>query len=181
MIYQTYSILTYLLLNWSTRMKLCKKLNTTIRLRLIIQIVLPALIIVASSGCQKITKNDTMEELETQIINTEKAFNEMVLKEGMDKAFEHFAAENAVILRGNQLIKGKKEIKAWQAMNTIPFESFSWSPDVVEVSKSGDMAYTYGSYTITVLDSVVKKKEIKGIFHTVWKRQDDGSWKYVWD
>ena len=23
--------------------------------------------------------------------------------------------------------------------------------------------------------------EYKGIFHTVWKRQSDNSWKYVWD
>jgi ketosteroid isomerase-like protein len=23
--------------------------------------------------------------------------------------------------------------------------------------------------------------EYQGVFHTVWKRQPDGTWKYVWD
>jgi ketosteroid isomerase-like protein len=32
-----------------------------------------------------------------------------------------------------------------------------------------------------VKDSVGNKKDFKGIFHTVWKKQKDGSWKYVWD
>jgi hypothetical protein len=43
------------------------------------------------------------------------------------------------------------------------------------------MAYTYGKYVWTVRngeDTVISKQ---GVFHTVRKKQKDGSWKYVWD
>ena len=43
------------------------------------------------------------------------------------------------------------------------------------------MAYTYGEYEFTSLDTLGKSKVSKGIFHTVWKRQGDGTWKYVYD
>ena len=56
-----------------------------------------------------------------------------------------------------------------------------WKPDYVDVSESGDLAYTYGKYTFTSRDSTGRKVVSKGIFHTVWKRQEDGSWKFVWD
>lgn len=43
------------------------------------------------------------------------------------------------------------------------------------------MAFTYGDYVFTSLDTLGNKKENKGILHTVWRRQNDGSWKFVWD
>jgi ketosteroid isomerase-like protein len=43
------------------------------------------------------------------------------------------------------------------------------------------MAYTYGKYLWKVKDTTGKIQEFKGVFHTVWKRQSDGSWKYGWD
>jgi ketosteroid isomerase-like protein len=55
----------------------------------------------------------------------------------------------------------------------------TWSPDFIDVSASGDMAYTYGKYNYTTTDSLGNVSEIEGIFHTVWKRQADGNWKFV--
>jgi len=51
----------------------------------------------------------------------------------------------------------------------------------VDASETGDMGYTYGKYTWQSKDSSGKVDEAKGVFHTVWKKQKDGSWKYVWD
>lgn len=36
-------------------------------------------------------------------------------------------------------------------------------------------------YTYSVTDSTGETKSSSGIFHTVWKRQADGTWKFVWD
>jgi ketosteroid isomerase-like protein len=49
------------------------------------------------------------------------------------------------------------------------------------VSACGDLGYTWGSYTFTATDSLGATHRSEGIFHTVWKRQPDGSWKFVWD
>ena len=46
---------------------------------------------------------------------------------------------------------------------------------------SRDLGYTYGHYTFSYIDSGGNKIENKGVFHTVWKRQSDGTWRFVWD
>ncbi|MFC2138829.1 YybH family protein, partial [Bacteroidota bacterium] len=56
-----------------------------------------------------------------------------------------------------------------------------WKPDYIDVSTSGDLGYTFGKFTFSAKDTTGKLIESEGIFHTVWKRQEDGSWKYVWD
>jgi len=56
-----------------------------------------------------------------------------------------------------------------------------WTPDFVDVSESEDMAYSYGGYSFSALSSKGDTINSSGIFHTVWKKQLDGSWKYVWD
>ena len=59
--------------------------------------------------------------------------------------------------------------------------SLVWEPDFIDVSVAGDLAYTYGKFTYTSITESGDTLTSKGIFHTVWKRQEDGSWKYVWD
>ena len=60
-------------------------------------------------------------------------------------------------------------------------KNLSWSPDFIDVSSSGDLGYTYGKYVFTYSDSIGNLLEDTGIFHTVWKRQADGLWKFVCD
>ena len=52
---------------------------------------------------------------------------------------------------------------------------------MIKISDDGTMAFTYGKYIwkITKADSSIT--EIKGVFHTVWKKQSDKTWKYVRD
>lgn len=118
---------------------------------------------------------------ESEIIATEKAFCDMGLKDGLVKAFEHYAAEEGVLRRKNKIVKGKAAIAQWYKNDVRPNETLVWKPTHVDVSNSGDMAYTYGDFTFTYPDSLGIMKENKGIFHTVWKRQSNGEWKYVWD
>lgn len=124
-----------------------------------------------------------MEQWKTEIRQTEQAFAEMAQKEGIPKAFLTYAAEDAVLLRDNQLIKGKQALKAFYSQQTTPSEqvNLTWKPDFVDVSESGDLGYTYGTYQYTVTDSIGNTRTSAGIFHTVWKRQTDGTWRFVWD
>jgi ketosteroid isomerase-like protein len=57
----------------------------------------------------------------------------------------------------------------------------TWTADFVDVSDDGTLGYTYGKYLLKVRQPNKTTKEYKGTFHTVWKKQTDGSWKYVWD
>jgi ketosteroid isomerase-like protein len=116
-----------------------------------------------------------------EIISTEKAFCKMAADSGIARAFIYFADDNAVIQRGNMVIEGIDNIKKYLNSQAQDDAILEWAPDFVSVSSSCDMGYTYGKYSYSVIDSTGKEISTEGIFHTVWEKQPDGSWKYVWD
>lgn len=123
------------------------------------------------------------DKLTQEIMDVEEAFAQMVVEAGVPAAFLAFADTNAVLLRNNTLIEGKSAIRTYYQSSKVNWEQVSiiWEPEFIDVSESGDMAYTYGRYTFSMRDSSVNPVQEEGIFHTVWKRQADGRWKYVWD
>jgi ketosteroid isomerase-like protein len=135
--------------------------------------------ILVSSSCQKKHDEKMIANWKNEIIETEFNFCKMAEKEGMNKAFLEFAAHDGVLLRNDKLIKGKDSIKLLMKNNNS--KGLSWKPDFVDVSNSGDLGYTYGEYIYKYQDSLGNSLINKGVFHTVWKRQSDGSWKFVWD
>ncbi len=127
-------------------------------------------------------KAQEREKAKQDIAQAEKDFEKMAAEKGVAEAFAFFADADAVIKRQNDtLIKGKENIRNYYSAEFYKTASAKWSPDLVEVSEHGDMGYTYGKYTWQSKDSTGKVNEFKGVFHTVWKKQKDGSWKYVWD
>lgn len=140
-------------------------------------------IITLLPSCKKPKSDNDIEKWKQEIVNTEKEFADMAMKEGISKAFISFADDNAVLMRNNTLIIGKESLKTSfekqdQRSGNV---SLTWKPDFVDVSASGDLGYTYGKYEYAVTDSLGKVTLDSGIFHTVWKRQSNGSWRFVWD
>jgi len=144
-------------------------------------ILILCLICAISQACvQKITETD-IEAYKEEILNAEEAFAAMSDEKGTMEAFLHFAADDAVLLRGNSIVGGKDQIKEYFMCQTLRGVKLDWKPDFIDASTSGDLGYTYGRFTFSAVDSTGNIIESTGIFHTVWKRQADGSWKYVWD
>lgn len=141
---------------------------------------LPLLILLTLlTACSQ--KEESMEKWKQEIVDTEKAFAALAQSKGIAEAFLSFAAEDAVLMRNNTLVKGKeamKEVLQAQASENV---SLVWEPDFVDVSASGDLGYTYGKFTYTLSDTLGNENVMEGVFHTVWKRQEDGTWKFVWD
>ena len=137
------------------------------------------LFILFISACQ--TPVD-VAQVKKDIFNTEKDFEKMTREKGIVEAFYFYAADSAVIKRENDsLIIGKENIRKYYVAQDISKAQVNWSPDYIDVSDDGTMAYTYGSYLWKIPDSDSTFVAYKGVFHTVWKKQADGSWKYVWD
>jgi ketosteroid isomerase-like protein len=135
------------------------------------------LVAIALQSCQR----KGTEQAKQEIISIEKAFEKMVADSGIAVAFTHFAAVDGAINRQDSVISGRMAISNFYNPSKSKKISLKWTPDFVDVFSSLDMAYTYGKYTLMTTDSSGQQKTFKGIFHTVWKRQSDGSWKYVWD
>ncbi|MBK7175345.1 MAG: DUF4440 domain-containing protein [Bacteroidales bacterium] len=122
------------------------------------------------------------EELKKEILLTEKSFEKMTAEKSISQAFYFYADSNAVIKRENDtLIIGKENIRSYYEGMDKKDVIVSWTPDFIEVSSSGDLAYTYGKYTWKINNGNGDTTVFKGVFHTIWKKQGDGSWKYVWD
>lgn len=134
-------------------------------------------------GCESNSKKGTPEQWKQEIMDTEQNFAALAAEEGIPAAFTAYAADDAVLMRNNQLIKGKENLQKSFASSPAksPNITLTWTPDFVDVSSSGDLGYTYGKYIYTVTDSAGVAQQDTGIFHTVWKRQADGNWRFVWD
>lgn len=80
-------------------------------------------------------------------------------------------------------MKGKDAMrKALQPMLADPNLKLEFSSQRVEVARSGDVAFTQGTYQLTVTNGKTKKPIIdKGTYVTGFKKQADGSWKAVSD
>ena len=132
-------------------------------------------------SCTMNKPQKTSEQLKKELIQVEHDFATMAKEKGMAEAFLAFAADDAVLNRNDKLSKGKKAMKSYFEQQTLSNIQLAWEPDFVDVAASGDLGYTYGKYTFSATNSNGDPIQATGIFHTVWKRQKDGSWKFVWD
>jgi uncharacterized protein (TIGR02246 family) len=98
-------------------------------------------------------------------------------------AFVAFYTDDASVLTPNApIFTGKQPIKdGLKPMLSDPQFSLTLMPTRVEVSKSGDMAFTQGPYKMSFSDIHGNKFEDEGKYLTVWRKQADGSWKAVED
>lgn len=128
-----------------------------------------------------LAQNDP-EAAKQAIAHAEAEFAKMAAEKGIAEAFYFFADDDATIKRQNDsLITGKEAIKNYYSAPFFKEASVTWSPDFVYASQSGDLGYTYGKYVWKGKDKDGKPLESTGIFHTVWKKNSKGEWKYMWD
>ena len=138
--------------------------------------------LVTAMSCNMNNKDEQMEQWKEEIVQAERAFCALAQEEGLKKAFTTFADSTAVLMRNNEIIKGYQAIYDYMDQPTdLKDMMLIWEPEFVDVSQSGDLGYTYGPFTLSFTDVEGKRQESTGVFHTVWKRNSLGEWKYVWD
>lgn len=120
--------------------------------------------------------------LENEIVAVEKSFEKMCAEKGVAEAFAFFASEKAVIKRGNDsLIYGVEGIRNFYANPKYKNVTVTWAPTKVEVASANDMAYSFGKYEWVAKNAKGEEKRYNGVYTTIWRKQPDGLWKYVWD
>jgi uncharacterized protein (TIGR02246 family) len=94
-----------------------------------------------------------------------------------------FYTDDAIFIANSPTVTGKAAIlSAWKGMVSDPNFSLKFSSTRVDVAKSGELAYSYGTYTLTISDPKTKKPMTdRGKYITVFKKQADGSWKAAAD
>jgi ketosteroid isomerase-like protein len=104
-----------------------------------------------------------------QIEDTERAFAQAVAQSGIAAGFRQFAAPDAVLFLPDPVPAGPELAGArWAG-------EFLWRPQYVAVAPSGDLAFSAGPSLLR------GARPYGGFYLTVWKRQPDGSWKFLLD
>jgi ketosteroid isomerase-like protein len=114
-----------------------------------------------------------------EVMNTDIAFSDYSVKEGMKKAFIAYADQKAVLLRNNSMpTEGLDKIKTVLDKRPDTGYVLTWKPIFGDVSSSGDLAYTYGTYDLKPKSDTTI---YQGTYCTIWKKQADKTWKWVLD
>jgi ketosteroid isomerase-like protein len=109
-----------------------------------------------------------------QLISADSTFAAMSVSQGAKPAFVAFAADDAIAFGGGpQINRGRAAIGA--AFDAFPSGAvLAWRPVGAAIAESGDLGCTVGEATIESLGQYSK-------YLTIWKRQRDGSWRFVAD
>jgi uncharacterized protein (TIGR02246 family) len=94
-----------------------------------------------------------------------------------------FYADDATMLSPNApMAKGKDAVrKEWDGVMKGFGKTLHWQPTKVEAAKSGELAYSIGTYEGTFTPPNGKPVKDKGKYVEVWKKQADGKWKCIVD
>lgn len=94
----------------------------------------------------------------------------------------HYTDDATLMAPGIPPAQGKDAIRvSLTQMLNDPALSIKFRARRVEVSKSGDLAFTEGSYEMTFTGPSPKPIQDKGSYVTVFRKQADGNWKAVSD
>jgi len=109
-----------------------------------------------------------------ELIAADSAFAARSVASGAKAAFLAFAAGEAIALGGgSQITEGREAIGA--GFDGFPAGAvLEWWPVTAQIAPSGDLGCTVGEARITSLNHYSK-------YVTIWRRQADGSWKFVAD
>lgn len=121
------------------------------------------------------------EKLKQELAKMEDAFCAMARDQGILAAFEHFAAPDVAFIDTDpRKYRGLEAVRARIGPNQ-PGATLTWSATFTDVSDDGTLGYNYGRYESRRVAPGGKETIHTGWFLTIWKRQPDGSWKYVMD
>ena len=71
--------------------------------------------------------------------------------------------------------------EGWSVFFTADGPTIKWRPQIIEVLDNGKLALSRGQYITTSVNSDGDTVESWGTFNSVWRLNDDGAWRVVFD
>jgi uncharacterized protein (TIGR02246 family) len=141
-----------------------------------------ALILLAACSKQPAPPTDTRATDEASIRAASTDWSKASQAKDVEKAVSFYADDAMQMPDNGPLVKGKDNIRAgWQKMLALPGPGLTFVTTGVEVARSGDLAYEYGTYDFATQNKQGKITDEQGKYIVVWKKQPDGSWKVAAD
>ena len=113
------------------------------------------------------------------VVAVERAFSQDSLKLGIKRSFLKYVADNGVIFR-------PRPVPAVATLNQDSDDdegvTLEWWPVMGAIARSGDLALSVGPWLMRIPSRAsTPQKEVYGYYATIWRKQADGSWKFVID
>jgi len=125
---------------------------------------------------------DTRAADERAVREADAAWSKAAAAKDLERVLSSYAEDAIKCDPNSPMLTGKESIrKSWSEAMATPGFAVSWQASKAEASRSGDLAYTVGTYQLTVNDPKGKPLTDRGKYVTVWKKQPDGNWKVVAD
>ncbi len=108
-------------------------------------------------------------------------FSDLSKEKGVKEAFLTYAASDGVLLRPFTMpIAGYEAVKKFLEEGDSNFQ-LTWKPLYADISISGELGYTYGTYSLVFKDEAGAEQTRVGTYVSIWKLDADGKWKFVLD
>jgi ketosteroid isomerase-like protein len=112
----------------------------------------------------------------TTLMDREREFSRDAVSRGARQAFEDHAHRYVRLFRNGQQPMRKADAGSYLGAGV---NNWTWEPTFADVSSSGDLGYSYGTYQIASKDAPSKIVE-SGNYYRIWKKQA-GKWLVVAD
>jgi ketosteroid isomerase-like protein len=130
------------------------------------------LIMVSNTSAQR---ESVRNENRRALVQMEHDFAKAAAAKGTRDAFLEFLADDGILFQPGT-VNGKK----WWTERPPRKGLLSWTPIFADVARSGDLGYTTGPWEFRP-NGPDDKPVAFGQYFTIWKKQNDGSWKAVLD
>lgn len=153
------------------------------RVKYSLLLILVVAAVFALTGCQQPAPQppDTRAADETAIRTAEGDMAQAAAAMDPAKMVSFYTDDIVGMATDAPLTQGKENMrKYFEAMMGAKPE-ISWKPVKVEVARSGDLAYSWGTGEVNVKNAKGKSVKTTVKYASVWKKQADGNWKIAID
>jgi ketosteroid isomerase-like protein len=133
------------------------------------------------SGVYADSENSTVSA-DNELLQADLAWSKTVGVENKDAFFGSMLSDVALLAPHQPIAEGIKAVStAFKGMFGLPGFGLTWQPTSAELSGSGNIGYTIGTYELKFDGPDGKQVVDNGKYMTVWKKQADGTWKVAVD
>jgi ketosteroid isomerase-like protein len=138
--------------------------------------------VIGSSVSATAGADDNMSAKAKVLAKLDDEWSAAAVARDVDRVASFYAEDAIAYPPGEPVAVGKAAAKkVWAAYFSDPSFSISWKTLRAEVSKSGELGYTSGTYEASYKGPDGKPVAEKGKYLCTWKLQADGTWKAVHD
>ncbi len=113
------------------------------------------------------------------LADAERSFAAESVRSGIRASFFQYFADDGIAFQPGPVIY-KEAVRDRSAPEDPKAHTLDWKPIFGDVASSGDLGYTTGPYVL--IDNTGNSgPPSHGFYFSVWKKQDDGSWKVALD